>query len=51
MKIALLYKMHLPPALPLSELAELANLDEDTYDVVESAGIKILLCRGFFRFS
>lgn len=36
-KMKLLYRMHLPPALPLQELQELSNNDVDSYDVVESA--------------
>lgn len=38
----LLYRMHLPPALPLQELQELSNNDVDSYDVVESAGEQLL---------
>merc|ERR1719505_41542 len=34
--MTLLYKMHLPPGLPLDELASL-QVESDTYDVVESA--------------
>ena len=37
-KMRLLYKMHLPPALPLGELAEISKVDSEVYDVVESAG-------------
>ncbi|XP_047125269.1 TBC1 domain family member 9B isoform X1 [Hydra vulgaris] len=36
-KMRLLYKMHLPPALTLEEVAELSKTDNNSYDVVESA--------------
>ena len=40
-KMRLLYQMHLPPALLPEEIDELSKTENETFDVVEAAGIFI----------